>query len=347
MVTLDADGRVMTWNRAAERLHGWCEKEIVGRHVSTFYSQADVTPFLPGQHLRRALLEHGHAEERWSVRKDGSRFWTSVIISPLLRLDGTVYGFGMLTRDCTEQRKLDHELHAERDDLVASVRKSVLMLHEVHHRIKNNLQVISSMISMQARTMSDEPSRRALEQCRGRVQTLAGIHDKLHAAGDRDCVPFAQYAEDLVRDVFDGAGAAVRGILLELELDDLALSADQAVPCALILNELIVNAIKHGFPNGRQGKVGVQFHKRTPGDLLLRVWDDGVGMPARHFDPDSSGRRGLGMKLVSALIQQLGGRLEVLVVGGTALHVTFPSQQERGVGGLIGKKSTGLSDRCP
>lgn len=330
MVMLEHDGRIITWNAAAERLEGYRAKEIVGRHVSVFYTEAEIALSHPAQHLRRAMLESGHAEERWSVRKDGSRFWASVIISPLRRLDGTIYGFAMLIRDCTERRRVEQKLEAERNALIAGARKNVLVLREVHHRIKNNLQVISSMISMQARTMTDQPSRRALEQCRNRVQTLAVVHDKLHAAGVHARVPFAEYAEGLVRDVFEGAGADLRGISLELELDDTPLSADQAVPCALILNELIVNAINHGFPEGRQGRVGVQFHRKTGHDLLLRVWDDGVGMCPKHVGPHSSGQRGLGMKLVNALTEQLGGQLEVLVVAGTALQVTFPVSAGKG-----------------
>jgi two-component sensor histidine kinase len=196
-----------------------------------------------------------------------------------------------------------------------------VLLQEVHHRVKNNLQVISSLINMQVQPMAEGSSRSALEECTTRVEAIALIHEKLYQSRDYAQIPFAEYARGLATNIFRSTGVSSARITLGLEIEDISLPVDQAIPCGLILNELITNALKHAFPEDRTGTVRVELRKPHACEMLLAVFDDGVGMaPGLSFNGSST----LGMELVSTLVNQLEGRLEIDRGHGTAFRITFP-----------------------
>jgi two-component sensor histidine kinase len=203
----------------------------------------------------------------------------------------------------------------------ASLREKEVLLQEIHHRVKNNLQVISSLINMQVRKLRDVSSRSALAECQNRVQAIALIHEKLYQSRDYARVPFSDYARSLAANIFHATGVSPANLQLSVEFDTLSLAVDKAIPCGLILNELISNALKHAFPNERRGAVRVEMREAGPGQLEIVVSDDGVGMSA-GFDPATSDS--LGMQLVQTLVEQLDGQLEILHGAGTTFRVKFP-----------------------
>jgi two-component sensor histidine kinase len=205
--------------------------------------------------------------------------------------------------------------------LAESLKEREVLLQEVHHRVKNNLQVISSLINMQARQLSDKASRSALEECKTRVEAIALIHEKLYRSKDYARVPFSDYARSLAENIFHSAGVSQSVIDLKVEMEGMALAVDKAIPCGLILNELITNALKHAFPDNRRGVVRVELRKEGAGDVLLAVGDDGVGVPP-NFEPSRSPT--LGLQLIATLVKQLDGQLEVLSAGGTTFKIVFP-----------------------
>jgi light-regulated signal transduction histidine kinase (bacteriophytochrome) len=228
-----------------------------------------------------------------------------------------------------EQTRLLRQLNAELEDrvtqrtaeLTATLKEREVLLQEVHHRVKNNLQVVSSLIKMQMRRLSDQPSRDALDECRSRVQAIALIHEKLYQSSDYARVPFAEYAQRLAADVLGAAGASPGRVTLELAFEDIPMAVDKAIPCGLILNELITNALKHGFREGRGGTIGVALARLDGGRVRLTVWDDGAGMSEGS---DASASKSLGMQLVVTLAKQLDGVLEVISGAGTRIELTFP-----------------------
>jgi two-component sensor histidine kinase len=201
-----------------------------------------------------------------------------------------------------------------------SLREKEVLLQEVHHRVKNNLQVVSSLINMQVRKLRDVSARSALEECQSRVLSIALIHQKLYQSKDYGSVSFSDYARSLAANIFHATGISPGHVALCLEIETLALSVDKAIPCGLILNELITNALKHGFPNDRRGEIRIQLRK-TGGDLELLVADDGVGIDP-GFDPARSDS--LGMQLVQTLVEQLDGELDIFREAGTTFRVRFP-----------------------
>jgi two-component sensor histidine kinase/sensor domain CHASE-containing protein len=211
----------------------------------------------------------------------------------------------VLVRDVTAQRRAEEAQHKE------------ILLKEIH------LQVISSLLDLQARAARDDETRRLLSESRGRVRSMALIHERLYGSGS-DAVNFAEYARDLVTHLRHSLSGDSGRIAVTVDIEEVALDMDVAVPCGLVINELLTNALQHAFPEGRAGTVTVSLRRRD-GTLELRVTDDGVGLP-QGVDPDNPGT--LGLRIVNILSAQLRGTLGTErgpVDGrGTTFSLAFP-----------------------
>jgi two-component sensor histidine kinase len=202
----------------------------------------------------------------------------------------------------------------------ASLREKEVLLKEIHHRVKNNLQVISSLLSLQARYLTDPVARGIFGQSQNRVQSIALVHEKLYQSADLSHVDFGEYTAALLANLFDTYSAVGRGISKAIDVDGTRLTIDVAIPCGLIVNELVTNALKHAFPKGRKGTVRVVL-REAAGDLRLSVEDDGVGMP-ENIDPRNTGS--LGLDPVFTFAEQLEAQVEVVRGPGTSFHFQFP-----------------------
>lgn len=211
------------------------------------------------------------------------------------------------------------ELVRSGQEVAGSLREKEVLLQEVHHRVKNNLQVISSLINMQLRKLRDPASRDALDECRNRIYAIALIHQTLYQARDYARVPFSEYAKRLADNILS-AGPSQGSVQLHMDAESIALVVGKAIPCGLILNELITNALKHAFPDERRGTIRLHL-RRADGDLEIEVADDGIGMSS-SYDPATSGS--LGLQLVWTLVEQLHGKLEIIRKSGTAFRMRFP-----------------------
>jgi PAS domain S-box-containing protein len=240
-------------------------------------------------------------------------------------------------------RLLNAELEgrvAERTlELSSSLKERELLLQEMHHRVKNNLQVISSLIRMQARQVEHGPSRSALEECQSRVEAIALIHEQLYRASNFESVPFSEYANNLAHAVFRATDTSPSSIHLDFAASEVTLPIDKAIPCGLILNELMTNAVKHAFPDQRRGTVKVRLASGADAEVELSVTDDGVGLGTDFHARRSAS---LGVQLVLTLVEQLDGRLEIVQQGGTCFSVRFPARKAGGSGGTLDRASAGL-----
>jgi two-component sensor histidine kinase len=218
---------------------------------------------------------------------------------------------------------LERRVRGRTAELTATLREREVLLQEVHHRVKNNLQVITSLINMQVRQLEGDAGRHALEECQTRVQAIALIHEQLYQSKDYARVPFSEYAKGLAANVLHATGMS-GAVALELAVEDVALPVDKAIPCGLILNELITNALKHAFPAGRAGRIRVELGTAGSGRLTLAVSDDGKGIP-EGLDVRTSGS--LGLQLVRMLAKQVDGELEVTSDHGASFRVTIPVEE--------------------
>jgi PAS domain S-box-containing protein len=218
-----------------------------------------------------------------------------------------------LERELTERKRAEEQV-------TASLREKEVLLKEVHHRVKNNMQVISSLLSLQARHIQDQQILETLQESRQRIRSMALVHEQLYQSEDLARVAFAKYIQSLANHLFYSYRLDPDLITLNVDAEDILLSIDTAVPTGLLLNELISNALKHAFTDGRAGEVSVELHSDPRGQLTLIVSDDGVGFPE---DLDFRSTRSLGMQLINTLVAQLEGTVVLERDGGTTFKVAF------------------------
>ena len=222
----------------------------------------------------------------------------------------------------TNQR-LEVELNERRraqEALNFSLREKESLLKEVHHRVKNNMQVVTSLLNLQLGCISDTKARPIIADTQGRIAAMALVHEKLYQSTDLARVDFADYARDLRENIACTYPIVAQDLSFVLDADELLLGIDTAIPCGLILNELLSNAYKHGFPDGASGTVTIQMRRLNDGYLTLEVSDTGKGLPA---DMDIGHTESLGMQLIHALTEQLHGTVEVRSEPGAGTRFTL------------------------
>ena len=224
--------------------------------------------------------------------------WLSATVSPIRGLGQHPDRFAYIVEDVSPRKQSEEKLQQ-------SLAEKEILLKEIHHRVKNNMQVISSLLSLQANSSGDERVEALFAESQHRINSMALIHEKLYRSKDLARVDFAEYLRDLMDNVAAAQGARAREVALELHAGRLELGIDTAIPCGLIVNELVSNAFKHGFPNGGRGTISVRMGREEQ-RLRLTVHDSGRGLPESiDFNQATS----LGMKLVLMLVRQLGGEI--------------------------------------
>ncbi|MEI6674962.1 MAG: histidine kinase dimerization/phosphoacceptor domain -containing protein [Verrucomicrobiota bacterium] len=227
---------------------------------------------------------------------------------------------GNVVRSCGMVQDITESKQAE-EQIKAALAEKDVMLKEIHHRVKNNLQVISSLISLQSDAVVDEPIRAVLGDVRDRVRTMALVHEKLYLTDNLARLNFADYTASLLQHLWRSHGVLAEKVRLELAVASVELPIEAAVPCGLILNELVGNALKHAFPNARNGKVRVVLALDPADEVVsLRVCDNGSGLPAGL---DWQQANSLGLRLVQMLVSQLRGTVTMGMGPGTEFLVNF------------------------
>jgi two-component sensor histidine kinase len=207
----------------------------------------------------------------------------------------------------------------------AALKEKEILLGEIHHRVKNNLQVISSLLDLQSSQVSDPVAYEVLKDSQRRVHSMSLIHQILYQTRDVVKVDFKDVLDDLVPTLISSYGVNPERISLSIGAVEVCLSIDRAMPCGLIVNELISNALKHAFPDGRQGEIHINFVHKDANRVALSISDDGVGMPE---GVDGLQTDTLGLQLVTMLTDQLGGTLTINRSDPTCFVVEFPIDQE-------------------
>ncbi|MBT3323326.1 MAG: hypothetical protein HN392_13660, partial [Anaerolineae bacterium] len=205
-------------------------------------------------------------------------------------------------------------------DLAASLEEKSVLLKEVHHRVKNNLQVISSLLNLQASKISDAEILDMFTESRDRIRSMALIHEKLYQSSDLAQVDFGEYLRGLSAQLMQSYSSQSRRIKMNVEIENISLGIDQAVTCGLIVNEIVTNSIKHAFPDYQEGEITIQLHNTPRKQVKLRIIDNGIGIPNSLSIENSST---LGMQIISLLTEQIGGKVRILRQHGTGFEIIF------------------------
>lgn len=219
--------------------------------------------------------------------------------------------------------------------IMASLHEKEVLIKELHHRVKNNMQVVSSLLALQARKVDDDRYRKYFEESQNRIHAMAMVHEKLYHSEDMARVDFSEYIRELTRHLFFTYNINRQAIRLHLDVGEIYLGIDTAIPCAMIINELVSNSLEHAFPGAREGNLTVRFHRNDEGIHTLTVSDDGVGLPE---DFAIGSLQTLGMQIIQSLARQVRGTLEMTGRGGTHVTVVFSGNpRTKGAAGINGK----------
>jgi PAS domain S-box-containing protein len=317
----DNDHRIISANPAFFDLFALEVDAVIGKTLAENVPPDERRHFLE---VDRRVLDTGISDQREEALTVGGL--TRTIVTKKTRFiehSGEKFLVGSI-HDITAQK-------AASDSLKLSLREKEALLKEVHHRVKNNLQVITSLLRMEARRSGQADTKAVLHEMQGRIRSMALLHETLYRSGNFADVDLAGYLKQVSSQLFRSLVDRPGKIQLRVNLDSIAAPVDQSIPCGLIVNELVTNCVKHGFPEGRTGEIRIDLQRVAGGaEVCLRVADTGVGLPA-SFDPAQL--LSLGLQLVSDLARQLGGRLEIGPGPEAVFAVTFtPSQREENQG---------------
>jgi PAS domain S-box-containing protein len=326
ILTADREGRIVDANAMVQELLEYSRDELIGLPVEMLVPERLRGRFLSHYAryarlpLARPLGEQGL--ELVGLRKDESEFSIEISLSCAAE-DGSGPLTMVFISDITARQRASREREGLISVLEGALSEKTVLVKEVHHRVKNNLAVIAGLLGMQADAIADQQANIALEESQQRVVSMAMIHEYLYATEHLDRVNFGKYLQQLANELC--ISYAIRSDLVgvRIEAQDIELSVDRAIPCGLILNELLSNALKYGFPDGRRGRIGVHFARHESGGLSLSCRDDGVGIPESL---DWQNPQSLGLRIVGILTKQIDGRLVLDRSGaGTRFELTFPA----------------------
>ncbi|MGR4867021.1 histidine kinase dimerization/phosphoacceptor domain -containing protein [Caulobacter sp. LARHSG274] len=325
-----SDHPIIFVNDAFLALTGYDRDEVIGRNCRFLQGQ-DSDPDEVDR-LRRAIAGGDEVEtEILNYRRDGSSFWNALHLCPVRDRTGQVAYFVGSQLDVSDRRRVEFELGDTRQRLEAAVEErtreltqaleqKTALLHEVDHRVKNNLQLISSLLLLQNRRVTDPAVKASLRGMLERVSAIATVHRRLFQSEDVERFDVSAFVRDLVSDMVGGARRDDIQVKLDLQRVDIA--ASKAAPLALVISELFSNALRHAFPTGRGGEIFVGV-ARADGDLRIEIADDGVGIE-NAAKPGDSGA-GFGLTIIQLLCQQLKARAETSSTeSGTRVVVHLP-----------------------
>jgi PAS domain S-box-containing protein len=321
------DNPIIFCNEAFQKLSGYERDEIVGRNCR-FLQGADTDPVCV-QRIREAVNAGTSIDvDLLNYRKDGTTFWNALYLSPVRNEAGTIQFYFASQMDVTDRVEAQETITRQKEEIEREVEKrtsalkqaleeKTLLLHEVDHRVKNNLTMIGSLLRLQARTINDPAVSTKLEAMLERVDALATVHRRLYQSDDVSKFDVGAFVVNLVSDVVGASGRD--DIHVQTDVDVIDVPSTNAAALGLVLNEVVTNAIKHAFKEGRPGKLMVSA-KHANDNAEIVISDDGPGIP-----DEADERAGLGRTLIQKLSRQVGAKTEWRRADpGTAVTITIP-----------------------
>lgn len=319
MVLIDGNGIIVLVNAQTEKMFGYERAALVGQSVEMLVPgrfRQHHSAYRAGYFGDPQPRPMGAGRDLAGCRADGGEFPIEIGLNPIETDDGTMALASII--DISERLRTQQRLED-------ALREKTVLLNEVHHRVKNNLQVVTSLLNLQAEHAADPHVRAILGESCGRVKAMSLTHQLLYQRKDFSHLDLAEYLQRLVQSIrasYRVAGGHIE-LLMDLPGEGLRLDLERSIPCGLVINELLTNAFKHAFPAERSGKVTVRLVEEGDEAVCLSVSDDGIGLPP---DDELAQRSSLGLQLVPLLVEQLHGVLLVERNAGTRFSVRFPKE---------------------
>ncbi|MEA2052148.1 MAG: PAS domain S-box protein, partial [Euryarchaeota archaeon] len=289
-------------NKAFLDQHKVAKEEIIG---TTRFRETDAEIFKTGRKLDIPEQRYRDAE--------GNQHRTHIKKVPLTDESGEITHVLTISRDITERKRAEEQIKA-------SLREKEVLLKEIHHRVKNNMQVIISLLNLQSKHVKDKYDLEIFKDSQNRIKSMALIHDKLYQSKDLASIDFAEYIENLASHLFNTYSVSSPAIKLVADIKDVPLDINTAIPCGLIINELISNSLKYAFPDGQEGEIRIKLYASKDDTFTLIVCDNGIGLPE---DLDFRNTESMGLQVVVALVEQLKGTIALDRSEGTAFKIVF------------------------
>lgn len=316
IITIDARGTIKTFNMAAEKIFGYLEGEVTGKNVklllpNPYHDEPDA--YLQNYRLGRKAGIIGVGREGVGVRKDGSQFSLDLAVSEM-DISGQLQYIAVV-RDITERKQIEN-------DMRKSLLEKELLMREINHRAKNNMQIISTLIKMQARRSNDERFIKLSHDLDNRLHAMSLVHTQLLQSKDLSLINTGDYFDTLVKNIQSSYGNSYDMIKFNTDTSDISLDMETCMHCGLIINEIVSNSFKYAFNAGQEGRVDILLSYEN-GSYELIIRDSGAGISK---DIDIHNVKSLGMRLVTTLVQiQLSGKIELKRDHGTEFKIIFPA----------------------
>jgi two-component sensor histidine kinase len=303
------------WRQTSDILINGKRRGSVEVYYIEEHPELDEGPFLSEErnlidgiaHTLSEAIERKNAEEELQKAKDDLEIKVKERTS---ELESTVE---LLQEEITERKKAEEQVEA-------SLKEKEVLLQEIHHRVKNNMTVITSLLQLQSSRIEEENYKEIFKNSISRIKTMALIHEKLYKSKDLAKVNFNDYIKEMINSMFMSYELSSHKVALKTDVEEVAFGIDTAIPCGLIINELISNSLKYAFQKDRDGELEVSLRRNDKAEFELTVSDNGVGMPE---DVDFRNTDSLGLNLVNALVMQLQGKVELYREKGTEFRITF------------------------
>jgi len=294
---LDFRGRTMD----EEKFDGWLE----GLY------QEDITPCMEA--YKKAFNEKKDLTIEYRLKRFDNQYrWVLETGNPYFDSDGAFAGYIGSCIDITERKQMEEKLEA-------SLREKEILLKEIHHRVKNNLQFISSLLYLQSVNIKDSQIRDICNDIKNRISMMANIHEHLYQSENFSCINFSKQINSLVNNIYQSYSGNSKKIDFNIKVEDIALELDMAISCSLILNELLTNSFKYAFTDKNEGEISIEFYRKDRKYILV-YRDNGKGLP-RNMDPFKT--KSLGLHIVKLSVKQMDGNMEIDKTEGTTFKIEF------------------------